>query len=125
MCLRGCLSDWIDITSGVPQGSVLGPVLFIAYVNDLPDSVLSSLFMFADDTKLYRAITSEFDCDILQHDLDNIADWGRTWLTNFNQHKCNLLPLELMFEQLFNVMFRWFYCSVDQSRRGEGSWCFI
>ena len=70
--LRGSFSGWIDISSGVPQGSVLGPVLFIVYVNDLPDSVLSSLFMFADDTKLYRAITSDVDCGILQQDLDNV-----------------------------------------------------
>ena len=46
----------MDILSGVPQGSVLGPILFLVYVNDLPDSVLSNLYMFADDTKLYRAI---------------------------------------------------------------------
>ena len=89
--LRGSQSDWIDITSGVPQGSVLGPFLFVAYVNDLPDSVSSKLYMFADDTKLYRTITSELDCHILQQDLNNVMNWGRTWLTNFNLHKCKVL----------------------------------
>ena len=47
--------------------------------------------MFADDTKLYRTITSELDCDILQQDLNNVMDWGRKWLTNFNLHKCKSL----------------------------------
>ena len=56
MCLRGYFSDWVDISSGVLQGSVLGPTLFLVYVNNLPDSVLSSLYMFADDTKIYHAI---------------------------------------------------------------------
>ena len=79
VCLRGCFSDWVDISSRVPQGSVLGPILFLVYVNDLPGSVLSNLYIhtFADDIKLYCAIKSEEDCDILQQDLDNVTDWGR------------------------------------------------
>ena len=68
MC--GSQSDWINISSGVPQGSVLGPFLFIVYINDLPDVVSSELYMFADDTKFYHTITSESDCDILQRDLN-------------------------------------------------------
>ena len=60
--LHGSKSDWINIFSGVPQGSVLGPFLFIVYVNDMPNVVSSDLYMFADDTKLYRTITSESDC---------------------------------------------------------------
>ena len=93
MCLRGCFSDWVDIFSGVPQGSVLGPILFLVYVNDLPNSVLSNLYMFANDSKLYRAIKSKDDCDILQQYLDNITDWGRIWLTKFKSRKCKVLSL--------------------------------
>ena len=89
--LRGSKSDWINIFSGVPQGSVLGPFLFIVYVNDMPNVVSSDLYMFADDTKLYRTITSESDCNILQQDLNNVIDWGNMWLTNFNLHKCKVL----------------------------------
>ena len=91
MCLRGSQSGWIDISSGVPQGSVLGPFLFIVYINDLPELVSSDLYMFADDTKLYRTISSESDCDILQQDLNNVMDWGKKWLTNFYLHDCKSL----------------------------------
>ena len=64
------------ITSGVPQGSVLGPVLFIIFVSDMPDVVNSMLLMLADDTKLYRSITSSHDSNILQNDIDSIGIWG-------------------------------------------------
>ena len=86
MHLCGSKSGWINIFSGVPQGSVLGPFLFIIYVNDMPNVVSSDLYMFADDTKLYRTITSESDCNILQQHLNNVINWGNKWLTNFNLH---------------------------------------
>ena len=71
--ITGKLLQWIEnISGGVTQGSVLGPFLFIVYINDLPEIVSSDLYMFADDTKLYRTITSELDCDILQQDLNNV-----------------------------------------------------
>ena len=92
VCVKGCFSDWVDRFSGVPHGSVLSPILFLAYINDLPNSVLSTLYMFTNDTRLYHAIKANDDCDILQ-DLDNITDWGRTWLTNFNSCKCKILSL--------------------------------
>ena len=75
----------MDISSGVPQGSVLGPVLFLVFVNNLPDSVLSNLHKFADDTKLYCSIKFIEICDI---DPYNVIDWGRIWLTNFDSSKC-------------------------------------
>ena len=59
-------SEWTDVTGGVPQGSVLGPILFVKYINDLPENVISSVKMFADDTKLYRHITTEDDREKLQ-----------------------------------------------------------
>ena len=58
VCARGSYSSWCNVTSGVPQGSVLGPILFIIYVNDLPKVVQSKLWMFADDTKIYHTISS-------------------------------------------------------------------
>ena len=88
--LHGSKSDWINIFSGVPQGSVLSPFLFIVYVNDMPNVVSSNLYIFSDDTKLDRTITSESDCNILQ-DLNNVMDWGNTWLTNTNVKFCLLV----------------------------------
>ena len=54
--INGQYSTWSNVTSGIPQGSVLGPLLFVIYINDLPDTVLSQVFLFADDTKMYRQI---------------------------------------------------------------------
>ena len=91
--IRGSCFDWSDITSSVPQGSVLGPILFIAFINDLPESVLSSVFMFADDTKLYHPIKSPQDHLIMQQDLDNLVEWCEKWQMFFNIDKCHVMSL--------------------------------
>ena len=84
-------SDWQGITSGIPQGSVLGPVLFIIYINDLPDTLLSMCKIFADDTKVYRSIQDETDQIIIQEDLFKICDWSELWLLQFSIPKCKVL----------------------------------
>ncbi len=63
----GKYSEWVDVISGVPQGSVLGPILFLIYVNDIPETVNYSIKMFADDTKLFRTVKTIDDCNILQN----------------------------------------------------------
>jgi len=69
--VNGSLSSWTRVTSGVPQGTVLGPLLLFAlYVNELPSLVSSPLLIFADDIKLYRIIWSREDWLQLQHDID-------------------------------------------------------
>ena len=77
--LDGQASDPVPVLSGVPQGSVLGPILFLIFINDLPDNIKSSVRLFADDCVLYRNIHSLQDCLILQEDLDTLglleADW--------------------------------------------------
>ena len=82
--VNGSCSDWSNVISGVPQGSVLGPLLFIVYVNDLPEAVPSNIAIFADDTKLYRSIITPDDGSILQSDLDQLVEWGKAWQMNFN-----------------------------------------
>ena len=91
VCIRGSFSEWVNITSDVPQGSVLGPILFIIFVNDMPDVVNSMLLMFADNTKLYRTMTSVHDNDALQQDIDNISAWGEQSLMSFNLDKCHVM----------------------------------
>ena len=70
--------------SGVPQGSVLGPVLFLILINDLPDNIRSSVRLFADDCYLYRNIHSLQDCLILQEDITSLGPWEADWQKKFN-----------------------------------------
>ena len=91
--VNGAVSGWCDVTSGIPQGSVLGPVLFTLYVNDLPEIVTSSIQLFADDMKIYRGIRSTVDHDQLQADLEILATWSKKWLLPFNVTKCSTLHL--------------------------------
>ena len=75
--VNGVFSKWYDVTSRVPQGSVLGPVLFIAYINTLPDEIESSeILLFADDNKLFRSIYSDSDALLLQGDIDKMYSWS-------------------------------------------------
>ena len=89
--INGTKSCSLPVTSGIPQGSVLGPVLFIIYINDLPDVVASSIKIFADDTKIFRAIESAIDISFLQQDLDNLAQWSQKWQLPFNLQKCKIV----------------------------------
>ena len=84
----------LTVTSGVPQGSVLGPLLFIVYTNDLPIRLQSNVFSFADDTNLLQAITS-FNNPILQNDLDTVLHWCLEWKLRLNESKCKFLSFSL------------------------------
>ena len=79
----------VPVLSGVPQGSVLGPVLFLIFINDLPENIRSSVRLFADDCVLYRNIESPMDCQILQDDLNSLAQWETDWQMKFNVAKCH------------------------------------
>ena len=83
-------SEAVTVTSGIPQGSVLGPTLFVLFVNDLPDRIKSKLLLFADDTKLY----THDDILTLQEDLDQLNEWTKKWLLTFNPEKCKHLHIE-------------------------------
>ena len=86
--LDGVYSDEIDVTSGVPQGSVIGPILFLIYINDIVDNVKSNVRLFADDTLIYRKIQTTEDSSILQRDLDVISKWCKDWQLGLNIDKC-------------------------------------
>ncbi len=89
--VNGARSERVPVTSGVPQGSVLGPVLFVLYINDLPAHVDCGVKMFADDTKIYRQISTMEDCEALQKDLQGLESWAKTWQMQFHPMKCKVL----------------------------------
>jgi hypothetical protein len=91
--LNGEASDWSDVVSGVPQGSVLGPLLFLIYINDIDSDLTSRLLKFADDTKLFRAISNQNDIDLIRADLSKLNDWSNRWLMPFNIDKCKVLHI--------------------------------
>merc|ERR1711867_118406 len=80
-------------SSGVPQGTVLGPLLFLAFINDLPDCVSSEIRLFADDCLLYRPIRSPADSIQVQDDLVSLQNWKNKWLMSFNPDKCEVLRI--------------------------------
>ena len=84
-------SDHIHVDSGVPQGTVMGPLLYLLYINDLPAHVKSSVRLFADDCLLYRPIQSVTDQIQLQHDLNALSSWADTWGMHFNPAKCYIM----------------------------------
>ena len=91
--LNGKSSKWSSVTSGVPQGSVLGPVLFILYINDLPERVKSHCVLFADDAKLYKELQHLKDFEELQEDLYELCIWASKWLLFFNVQKCKVMHI--------------------------------
>ena len=91
--LEGESSSEIPVNSGVPQGSVLGLLLFLLYINDLSENIHPQVRPFADDTASYITINSHSDSDTLQQDLDTLQTWERLWDMDFNQSKCKVLHI--------------------------------
>jgi len=91
--VEGHSSDTVPVMSGVPQGSVVGPSLFLAYINDLPDSLKSRVRLFADDTVVYLTINSKSDAETLQADLAKLETWENTWSMSFNPEKCEVIRI--------------------------------
>jgi hypothetical protein len=90
-----CVSSWLPVKSGVPQGSVLGPLLFLLYINDLPDVLqCSTCKLYADDSKIYAPLRrKEQFSRLLQHDLTSVHIWCDTWQLQLNSSKCELLKI--------------------------------
>ena len=91
--INGSASTPIQVTSGVPQGTVLGPLFFLLYINDLPNNLTSNVRLFADDCLLYLPVKSDNDTSLLQNDLLKLEEWQNTWLMKFNPTKCFTMTL--------------------------------
>ena len=89
--MNGGKSSWVEVLSGIPQGSVLGPILFLHFIDDLPDSIEDLVKIFADDTKVFTAVHEDADWKRLQKDLDNLSDWSDRWQLRFNVGKCGVM----------------------------------
>ena len=91
--LNGVKSDWKEVVSGVPQGSVLGPLLFLVYINDLDIGVGSKISKFADDTKIASTVQDAQDNFKIQRDLDRLVAWADKWQMEFNSQKCKVMHI--------------------------------
>ena len=91
--MNGCrpMSSWCQVDSGVPQGSVLGPLLFLIYKNDIDDNIINKLSKFADDTKLVGNVTTEEQVTSMRQDLKELYRWSEDWLMMFNTEKCKVI----------------------------------
>ena len=91
--VNGKYSDPTTVISGVPQGSVLGPLLFLCYINDITQNLTSKVRLYADDTLIYRNILNEQDVVALQNDLNTIMKWSVDWQMTFNPGKSKFLRI--------------------------------
>ena len=87
LLINGNASNWTEVLSGIPQRSILGPVLFIIYIDDLPGVVGSVCKLFANDCKLYSSIASETDQKELQEDIERLCQWSKDWLLGFTSKR--------------------------------------
>ena len=89
--INGQCSSLLPLTSGVPQGSVLGPTLFLAYINDLPKSFACHISLFADDTLIYKVVNCTQQKDSFQSGIKAFETWTRKWCMKFNVDRCSAL----------------------------------
>jgi len=95
VAINGIYSLWTEVLSGIPQGSILGPLLFIIYINDIVEFCGDDamIFLFADDAKIYKHITSPADCIVLQEYVDKFSNWTQNWLVKLNVQKCKTMSI--------------------------------
>src|SRR6218665_1894264 len=102
--IRENRSSWRTVLRGVPQGSVLGPLLFVLFINDIDDGILSKISKVADDTKLYIAVGDDQEADILREDLRRMFRWSQDWQMLFNLEKCSVMHMGKGNQELSYVM---------------------
>ena len=93
--LRGVSSQGCRVTLGVPQGSVLGPTLFLCYINDLPDLLSCQVSLYADDTLLYQTVNNNKDAEVFQSDINAVYKWSLKWKMPFNEKNVRRLTSEV------------------------------
>ena len=91
--INGTKSSWADVSSGVPQGTVIGPILFLIYINDIQRNISSRMRLFADDSTIYREIKSRDDHLALQEDLRRLDAWAESWQMVFKPSKCFVMNI--------------------------------
>jgi hypothetical protein len=89
--IKGEASEWSKVLSGVPQGSILGPLLFLIYINDIDSGIVSSILKFADDTKIYGKVGTSQGIEALRRDLETLSEWSEKWQMPFNIEKCKVM----------------------------------
>jgi len=90
--VNNSFASWFEVISGVPQGSFLGPLLFLIFVNDLPNWITNSIMMFADGTKIWTKIKDTGDGKLLQQDLNTLVEWSKQLA--FNTDKCKVMHID-------------------------------
>jgi len=93
VCFVGAVSRWRLVASGVPQCSVLGPLLFLIFINDIDTGIFNTILKFADDTKVYGKAVSSADTSRLQSDLSAVCKWADEWNMKFNVNKCKVMHI--------------------------------
>ena len=91
--IEGASSNSVSVASGVPQGSVLGPCLFLFYINDIAEGLNSTTRLFADDTMIYMTVKGDGDAKLLQQDLDKLSSWEAKWMMEFHPEKCEIINI--------------------------------
>ena len=91
--INGTKSTWVPVRSGVPQGTVIGPILFLIYINDIRTGITSKMRLFADDSIIYRDIKSEADHHALMADLLRLQEWAAKWQMVFKPEKCFVMSI--------------------------------
>ena len=113
--IGGIKSSMVSVKSGVPQGSILGPLLFVLFMNDISDCVSTgtNLRMYADDTKIWREIHVHEDHLILQNDINSLLEWAVRNCMNFHSSKCKVLSISrCMPNLLINLPFTTYHYSL-------------